>query len=75
MPAYTTLRAIRQRKDELARDINNDGKEMGRLWKSLFAKPAPVQRKGFSLQGLMGTGAGILDGAILAWKLYRKFKR
>lgn len=27
------------------------------------------------ISSLMSMGAGALDGAILAWKLYRKFKR
>lgn len=73
---YCSLREIRQRKEALLHDIRKDNKQMGKLWKDLFAKPAKSNRKkGFSLASFMGTGMGVVDGALLAWKLYRKFKR
>jgi hypothetical protein len=28
-----------------------------------------------SVQGLMTTSAGVFDGLLLVWKLYRKFKK
>ena len=73
---YSSLREIRQRKEALLHDIRRDNKQMGKLWKDLFAKPEKSSRKkGFNLTSLMGTGMGVIDGALLAWKLYRKFKR
>ena len=75
-PAYKSLQEIRMRKQMLKKDIRKDDKLMKDLFGSIF-KPAeakstlPTKRFGF----MMNTGAGILDGLILGWKLYRKFKK
>ena len=72
-PNYTTLDDIRQRKDELLGDIRKDDREMRTLWNTLFRKPdmlvssSPSKR----LSSLMSTSVGVLDAAILGWKLYR----
>jgi len=73
-PIYTTLRSIEERKMQLLKEIRRDNDKMTKLRKDLFAKPMPV-KSGNRIQGLMAGGAGILDGALLAWKLYRKFRR
>ena len=76
-PNYTTLDDIRQRKDELLGDIRKDDREMRTLWNTLFRKPdmlvssSPSKR----LSILMSTSVGLLDAAILGWKLYRKFHK
>ena len=73
---YKSLEEIRTRKDSLKKEIRNDDREIRSLWSDLFHKPevmgvtTPTKR----LTGLMSTGAGVLDGIILGWKLYRKFK-
>lgn len=74
---YKTLREIRQRRRQLQREIHAETKQLTRLRKQLFKSESPVRRKGkrFSLVSLMGTGAGVLDGLLLAWKLYRRFKK
>lgn len=73
---YKSLEEIRARKDSLIKEIRKDDKQIRTLWNSLFHRPeavglmTPTKR----ITGLMSTGAGVLDGLILGWKLYRKFK-
>lgn len=75
---YKSLADIRLRKEILRNDILKDDHKIQGLWKSLFHKPAiansnakPSER----IQSLMNNSVGIVDGLLLAWKLYRKFKR
>ena len=74
---YTSLEQIRESKSLLQGDLRNSEKQIQQLWGQLFTKSEPLTAltptKRFS--ALMSTGAGILDGVILGWKLYRKFKR
>jgi hypothetical protein len=74
---YTSLEQIRDSKGLLQGDLRNSEKQIQQLWGQLFTKPEPLSAltptKRFS--SLLSTGAGILDGVILGWKLYRKFKR
>lgn len=75
--SYKSLDEIRMRKDMILRDIRKDDSQVRKLWGSLFHKPAMLTASTPSrrFSGLMNTGAGILDGLILGWKLYRKFKK
>lgn len=70
---YHTLNDIRLRKAQLRTDIIKDGNRIAGLWNELVHKPkaknTPTQR----FSGAVSTGAGILDGLILGWKLYRTF--
>lgn len=75
---YNSLTEIRLRKDLLRKDIEADETKIKTLWKSLFTKPDALSKKaspGKRMQSLFSIGAGAFDGALLAWKLYRKFKR
>lgn len=73
---YKSLEEIRDRKYALKAQIRKDDQQIKELWGDLFHKPdmlaasTPSKR----LTGLMSTGAGVLDGLILGWKLYKKFK-
>ncbi|MCH4182311.1 MAG: hypothetical protein WCS17_11370 [Prevotella sp.] len=76
--AYKSLADIRLRKEMLKNDILKDDHRVQGLWNDLFHKPetfrkddAPSKR----LHGLLNMSAGAIDGIILGWKLYRKFKR
>lgn len=75
-PLYHSLTDIQTRKDELRKDMKSDSEKIKMLWSDLFKKPSedtlltPTRR----FSGLLNTGAGILDGVILGWKLYRKFR-
>lgn len=71
-----TLEEIVMRKDMVRENLHNDDKKIKELWGSLFEAPnlksqTPAKR----ITGLMNVGTGFIDGAILAWKLYRKFKK
>lgn len=76
--SYQTIEEIKLRKAALLKDIEADSAKIEEKWHSLFKKPealaksaSPSQR----LSGFINMGAGVLDGMLLAWKLYRKFKR
>ena len=75
--SYKSLEAIQTRKDALLKDIRKDDQQLRLLWGNLFHKPTMLVSASPSrrISGLMSAGAGVLDGAILAWKLYRKFKK
>ena len=71
---YETLQERRLRKEVVLSEIRRDNQQIGILWKELFKKPAP-KKKGLTLASVMSTGAGLADGFMLVWKLYRKYKR
>ena len=73
-PAYHSLDEIRLRKAQLLTDITKDGNKIQGIWDSIFHQPKDKALPTKRFSGLMTTGAGILDGLILGWKLYRKFK-
>lgn len=71
-----TLEEIVMRKNIVLESIHEDDKKIKELWGSLFqsndlSSKTPAKR----ITGFFNIGAGVLDGAILAWKLYRKFKK
>lgn len=75
---YTTIDEIRARKALLLKDIQKDSERMDSQWHSLFHKPAALTKSATASQritSLVNAGAGMLDGILLAWKLYRKFKK
>ena len=63
----SSLAEIMLRKELVQKDIDADDEKIKTLSKS-----ASTSKR---ISSLMSMGAGALDGAILAWKLYRKFKR
>ena len=75
MENYNTLHEIRLRKELILSEIRRDNQQINVLWKELFRKPEQNRKKGFTIASLMTTGAGLADGFMLAWKLYRKFKK
>ena len=75
MENYNTLHEIRLRKELILSEIRRDNQQINVLWKELFRKPEQNRKKGFTRASLMTTGAGLADGFMLAWKLYRKFKK
>jgi len=72
---YDTLRAIEQRKAQLLKEIRKDSNDITKLRRRLFEKPAPTRSNALMPSNLVSTGASVLDGLLLAWKLYRKFKK
>lgn len=73
---YTTLQDIQARRSMLLAEIRKDGDRMSVLKKELFGKKQS-QRKGnrMSMGSMVNMGAGVFDGLLLVWKLYRKFKK
>ena len=78
MSSYQSIEEIRLRKAALQKEIEADSAKIDEKWHSLFKKPdallksaTPSQR----ISGIIRSGAGVLDGILLVWKLYRKFKR
>jgi hypothetical protein len=72
---YGSLDDIIRRKSELKQDLTTSEKKIGKLWNTLFTpdKPRGVQTPSMRLKGLFSTGAGLFDGILLGWKLYRRF--
>ena len=70
---YRTLGDIRLRKAHLETEIAKDNAKIKGLWDSLFHKPVPRVKKDNRMARMLKTGAGVVDGLLLGWKLYRKF--
>ena len=75
--SYRTLEDIEARKDEIRLQLRQSDKQMKEMWHSLFRKPdslaslSPTRR----ITSLLSNSATVVDGLILTWKLYRKFKK
>lgn len=71
--AISSLEDIATKKERVRKAINKDEERMGEMWNSMFnSKPVNGSNKWASM---LNTGAGVLDGIILGWKLYRQFKK
>lgn len=76
--AYHSIDEIRARKALLQKDIQADEAKIDEKWHSLFRKPKAMSKTATSSQrvvSIVNSGAGVLDGLLLVWKLYRKFKK
>lgn len=73
---YNSLSELSAYKEELNKQIEADEQQIKRLWNSLFKQPKPGrQTTAQRINSMLSIGGGIIDGALLGWKLYRKFKR
>lgn len=74
---YNSLREINLRKSKLRGEIRTQEKNINRLWNGIFHQKekkgvaTPSQR----VSQIISTGAGVFDGVMLGWKLYRRFKK
>ena len=78
MSPYQSIEEIRLRKAALQKEIEADSAKIDEKWHSLFKKPEALLKSATPSQrisGIISSGAGVLDGILLVWKLYRKFKR
>lgn len=76
--SYQSIEDIRLRKAALQKEIEADSAKIDEKWHSLFKKPEALSKSATPSQrisGIISSGAGVLDGILLVWKLYRKFKR
>ena len=71
---YKTLDDIRLRKAQLRTELMRDNHRMQGIWDGLFHTPKKAQVRPTSrMASIMKGSVGVLDAAILGWKLYRKF--
>lgn len=78
LSSYQSIEEIRLRKAALQKEIEADSAKIDEKWHSLFKKPEALSKSATPSQrisGIISSGAGVLDGILLVWKLYRKFKR
>ena len=78
MSSYQSIEEIRLRKAALQKEIEADSAKIDEKWHSLCKKPEALSKSATPSQrisGIISSGAGVLDGILLVWKLYRKFKR
>lgn len=71
----TNLEEIAQRKEALSKQIHIQKKVMAELTKEIFSPLAPATDKTTSIMRAFNTGMAVWDGALLGWKLIRKFKK
>ena len=75
---YHSIDEIRARKALLQKDIKTDEEKIDEKWHSLFKKPQALSKAATPSQritSIVNSSAGVLDGLLLVWKLYRKFKK
>lgn len=74
MPMLSTFEEIQAEKERLRTDIEKKKEEIGQIWNGVFHKDdaplveTPTQR----LLRYGKLGVGVLDGALLGWKLYNR---
>lgn len=72
---YQSLLAIRARKMQLNKEIQRSEQEIKTTWDSIFhpkkdpVPNTPTQR----FLSLASSSVGLIDGALLGWKLYKRF--
>ena len=75
--SFSSLEEIERYKEEVRKNIREDERNIADLWNRLFLKDGgkhmpktPMQR----ISSMVNIGSGVVDGIILGWKLYHKFK-
>ena len=72
---FRSLSDIREYKDELREQIKLDEDSIANKWDSLFHRDEPpANSKAQKLARMVSLGSGVFDGAMLGWKLYRKYQ-
>lgn len=72
MQDYRTLEEIRQRKNELRRQIDRDNEHISRLWGRLFVK-REESTKGQFLANVISHSAMAIDAFLMVRKLRRDY--
>lgn len=75
IPAYRSLEELQRGKEQILEKIRKDSADFGSKWHSMFYDNTASSKKGLNMSTLINTGAGLFDGFMLAWKLYKKFKK
>lgn len=72
---FSSLDDIRAYKEELLEQIRQDRDVISTKWNDLFHREEPTpQSKVQKIMKMLSMGTGVLDGAMLGWKLYRKYQ-
>lgn len=71
-----TMADLRAAKDTVSHQLRADEERMAGMWHSLFAPKdkAALATPTARLTRMVGMGAGIVDGVLLGWKLYKKYQ-
>lgn len=70
------LQDLAAQKEELRVNMEKSEKEIKNMWNELFHKKNPTPTTPTQkLLSLASSSAGLIDGAILGWKLYKKFRK
>ena len=73
--SFSSLDDIRAYKEELLEQIRQDRDVILTKWNDLFHREEPApQSKAQKIMKMLSMGTGVLDGAMLGWKLYRKYQ-
>ena len=72
---FSSLDDIRLYKEELLEQIRQDRDVISTKWNDLFHREEPApQNKAEKLMTMLSMGTGVLAGAMLGWKLSRKYQ-
>ena len=72
---FSSLDDIRLYKEELLEQIRQDRDVISTKWNDLFHREERTpQSKAQKIMKMLSMGTGVLDGAMLGWKLYRKYQ-
>lgn len=69
---FNSIDEIRAQKNIIRKKITKGDQEIGRLWKDLTRKGESASAGGRFMK-IFNIGAGVFDGVMLGWKLYKKF--
>ncbi|MBQ0074761.1 MAG: hypothetical protein KBT34_11255 [Prevotella sp.] len=73
--SVTSLTQIGEMKDAIKAELEKNEERLEEIWDDMFHKPteeemaSPTQRA----MAFITSSAGLIDGALLGWKLYNRF--
>lgn len=72
-----SLEDLNHQKELLKSQIEAQDRNIKKMWASLFHDPEKkvASTPSARLAKVISIGSGVFDGALLGWKLYRKFKK
>ncbi|MCI6234778.1 MAG: hypothetical protein MR627_06735 [Prevotella sp.] len=70
---YHNLEEVRLRKANLQTELLRKEGNIRKLWNDIFHGKKKTSSKKNRISGIVNSSMGIIDGALLGWKLYRKF--
>lgn len=70
-----TLEQIKLEKDNLHAEMLLREQKMAEIWNATFREPTPEEQSSPTKKAIawLTASAGLIDGALFGWKLYRRF--